>query len=626
MRSRSIKTVILSLVLILGTAIIVLFGTGTEKVRADEEVLEFSKAKYTLTEGNEIQLNLIYNGEENFQDTYEFWSYGCFSSSDESVASVDMSGRVECEGTGKAVITAYYGSLTVKCNIKVKANKMKLSSTDEILYSRQSVSVSASGIKNVVASSCDIHRIDGGYEYSWEDMPIVESDYKGNFSITAGRSGDYRVRLIVENNKGTTYSKNFYLHTIEAGPESTDLSVVIGGKTEMGMLDSDILSVDLVRWYEEFSNYDNYPTDGDESGCPVKSDGVGGFSGVTPGTAIYKVSYEVSDGSILSTEVVVSAYEPGYVHFDKYFWIGSTYPAQFNNGRWNAHVTCESSDESIVAVNDRGEFVPMAGGKATLTVDIDGVKYVDDVEVLDVNIKGDNILAWVGTSFSFEVSGLPDGLKPVYSSSNPQVAAITKKGKLKVKAKGFTKVTVTIDGVEHSYTVNVGSQIPVKAALAAGEVVGHATYSQDRRMEEGYYDCSSLVWRSYSKAGLNLKDNTFAPTAADLAQFMEESGYTISYGPLPTSEMQPGDLLFTSSGYDNGRFMLIDHVAMYYSTEELYDMSDYYDYDDMYYGYYDPNADGKGHIVHAGSSGGGVYFSDYPYGSNIVMIARIKCD
>ena len=43
----------------------------------------------------------------------------------------------------------------------------------------------------------------------------------------------------------------------------------------------------------------------------------------------------------------------------------------------------------------------------------------------------------------------------------------------------------------------------VDAALKGEEVLG-AIYSQEKRMQEGYYDCSSFVWRSYNAAGLKI--------------------------------------------------------------------------------------------------------------------------
>ena len=193
---------------------------------------------------------------------------------------------------------------------------------------------------------------------------------------------------------------------------------------------------------------------------------------------------------------------------------------------------------------------------------------------------------------------------------------------MKVKKMGFTKITVSIGEYDYYYTVNVSGETQVKAALAAASVVGKATYSQDKRMEEGYYDCSSLVWRSYAEAGLKIKNKDYAPTAADLAKYLEEQGYAISYSAISADELLPGDILFSSTpGSSNGRYMNIDHVAMYYSTNASSNDKPYYEGQygsDVYKKY------GFGVIVHAGSRGGGVYYSEYPSYLNIVMIARIK--
>ena len=611
-KKRYIKLIALTILTISGILFLTLSGKRT-KVNAASN-LWFEQDKYTVYEGNTFTLNLIYNGEEMIQQTEDFWYYGVFSSSDESVASVSYSGEVVCQGTGKCVITAYYLDMSVKCTVKVKANKMKLDLSEDTLYSHQEAKVKASGIKNAVSYSCDIHRIDNDEYWLWDDMPEVNWDDKGNFTIKAGRKGDYRIRLIIQNKKGATYSKNFILHTLEAGPDTSDMSIAVGGEKELGMANADIVSVDLKGWYESESNYYHQGT---ESGCPIESDGAGGFSAKGEGTAIYDISYMVDDGNIITAELTVTGYTPKYVPFNTYLWVGQNYYPYIENSRWNADVRITSSNPEVVTVNNAGEIVPMSGGKATLTIWIDGMTFIDDVEVIDAHINSSNILTWPGTKFSFAVSGIPDGMKVKYSSSDESVATISKKGKLKTLKVGFAKITVQIDDMAYTYTVNVGQEIPVKAALAAGEVVGKATYSQEHRMEEGYYDCSSLAWRSYAKAGIKFVHDDYAPTAADLAKYLDEKGYTLSYGLLPTSEMQPGDLLFTSSGYDNGRFMKIDHVAMYYSTEDLYGQSDEY--------YYSDYSDGYGTIVHAGKNGGGVYFSSYPYGS-VVLIARINPD
>lgn len=77
-------------------------------------------------------------------------------------------------------------------------------------------------------------------------------------------------------------------------------------------------------------------------------------------------------------------------------------------------------------------------------------------------------------------------------------------------------------------------------------------YSQEKRYEEGYYDCSSLVQRCYREFGLELPS-----IASTQGKFMVDHGLTVDAGML-----MPGDLIFYSYE-ENGQFMNISHVAIY---------------------------------------------------------------
>ena len=77
-------------------------------------------------------------------------------------------------------------------------------------------------------------------------------------------------------------------------------------------------------------------------------------------------------------------------------------------------------------------------------------------------------------------------------------------------------------------------------------------YSQEKRYEEGYYDCSSLVLRCYREFGLELP-----LTASTQGKFIVDNGLTVEAGML-----MPGDLIFYSYE-NNGQFMNISHVAIY---------------------------------------------------------------
>ena len=94
---------------------------------------------------------------------------------------------------------------------------------------------------------------------------------------------------------------------------------------------------------------------------------------------------------------------------------------------------------------------------------------------------------------------------------------------------------------------------------AAGQAVAElamtkvgCNYSKDRRMEEGYYDCSSLVYRLYKEVGIELP-----AVAAEQGKYCYENAMLVN-----KEDLKPGDLIFYSYE-DNGAFRNISHVAIY---------------------------------------------------------------
>lgn len=93
----------------------------------------------------------------------------------------------------------------------------------------------------------------------------------------------------------------------------------------------------------------------------------------------------------------------------------------------------------------------------------------------------------------------------------------------------------------------IGAQVAQMAMTKVG-----CRYSQDLRMSEGYYDCSSLVYRLYKEAGLtlDLTASTQGKACYQKAQIINKK------------DLKPGDLIFYSYE-DNGQFRNISHVAIY---------------------------------------------------------------
>ena len=91
-------------------------------------------------------------------------------------------------------------------------------------------------------------------------------------------------------------------------------------------------------------------------------------------------------------------------------------------------------------------------------------------------------------------------------------------------------------------------------------------YSQERRNQEGYFDCSSFTYWVYSQLGVSLQHGG-SNTAAAQARYITENNLAVSYDSLA-----PGDLVFYSFGVNN-RYLNIDHVAIYAGDGYVVDAS-----------------------------------------------------
>jgi hypothetical protein len=182
-------------------------------------------------------------------------------------------------------------------------------------------------------------------------------------------------------------------------------------------------------------------------------------------------------------------------------------------------------------------------------------------------VSGQSMIAlYKGETTTLSLKGKPAKSTVKYKSSNKAVATVTSAGKITAKGVGYTTITATVDGMSITYEVGVSYKTAILALRYAAKHYGD-TYSQEKRMQEGYYDCSSYVWRSYAAAGKYLQTKNYAPTAADLGKWCNDNGYMILSGTVNMQKALPGDLIFwigtKENGHVNGRYRNIYHVEMY---------------------------------------------------------------
>ena len=204
-------------------------------------------------------------------------------------------------------------------------------------------------------------------------------------------------------------------------------------------------------------------------------------------------------------------------------------------------------------------------GISTLTVDINGKKFSLAVNVIDNEISSTSVMLAEGGLHQLKIRG--EGFGEIeWNSANPDIAEVDASGKVIGKAKGNTLITAKVNGKIFGCVVSITSKTRKDVVEWARAYSLKSKYSQSRRMEEGYYDCSSLAWRAYNKAGFNIMNTNYAPTAASMGQFYDQKKQIVEGGisdaNINKMVFEPGDLFFMEGPVNNGRYRNVYHVEI----------------------------------------------------------------
>ena len=133
------------------------------------------------------------------------------------------------------------------------------------------------------------------------------------------------------------------------------------------------------------------------------------------------------------------------------------------------------------------------------------------------------------------------------------------------------KKQITVKGINGIKDLQLGCAVSVvtparkRTVQKAIQIAKTCTYSQPKRMQEKFYDCSSLVWKSYHKNGVNFGMAYYAPVAADMGKWCAQHKKLVSGGlsqaNIQNMKLNPGDVMF-ETGQKNGRYKGIYHVEM----------------------------------------------------------------
>lgn len=235
------------------------------------------------------------------------------------------------------------------------------------------------------------------------------------------------------------------------------------------------------------------------------------------------------------------------------------------------HLSCKSSNKKVRAeasLSNNILHLKIYGRqncKTKLTVSIAEKKFQIKVSVKTVKISDSSLLLEKGNTKQLKIKGCSKGI--TWSSSNKKIATVSKKGVVKGKNIGNVIISAKIGNKRIGCAVSVTTYALKKVCERATYIGNNWQYSQAKRTQFGYYDCSALVWKAYNEcAGVNFGSASYPGTSRSESAWclannrMIKGGYT--YKKVLKMQLNPGDLVFKSTN-PNDPYHTTYHVEMF---------------------------------------------------------------
>ena len=203
------------------------------------------------------------------------------------------------------------------------------------------------------------------------------------------------------------------------------------------------------------------------------------------------------------------------------------------------------------------------GGKGNINFVINGKTFTVSVSLTKVKLQTTSLLLATKTTKQLNVTNVKTGIK--WKSTNSKVATVSPKGLIRAKNTGNTVITATIGNIKLGCVVSVVPEKIKNVVNRAIHIGKTCKYSQAKRMSDGYYDCSSLVWKAYSKYGTTFDSKYWAPTSQNEAKWCRNKKRVLTggfrYKKIQNMTFLPGDLVFKSKSATE-KYSTVYHVEM----------------------------------------------------------------
>ena len=260
---------------------------------------------------------------------------------------------------------------------------------------------------------------------------------------------------------------------------------------------------------------------------------------------VYTGLLDVTDPSIQSSVAVARKENltisiPGSSEYSSWYFSNKPEKTRYSNSKCNIDVY---PDEEMGCLQ-LSIFAKNKKSAQNITMTVDGKVLTFKVVFSNPKLNKQVLVVKKGKKLSIPVKELQKDSVVTCELSDEGIASVTKDGKIKGKKLGTTWMSVDVDGKTFSVLLVVQKGKMYKVVKYAADQVGVAKYSQEKRMQKGYYDCSSLVWRSYKAAGLNIGKKSWALNSDGFANYYYKKGkHYIGKNLKSNKKLKCGDII-----------------------------------------------------------------------------------
>lgn len=399
-----------------------------------------------------------------------------------------------------------------------------------------------------------------------EDRPIAITKDGGEILLTTGQTAQFQTPSTIsyEGNSYTVTSYQFSANYTDA------VSVDANGKVTALKAGYGEITVDVYVQQPVWNNddFEDYDDDSDED----YDYGYYMYGAGDNGMLLFCAVYEVTVMPDLSHVGIDKKSQTGYSSDE---WYAPSYTFHLKSNALLSEddeylvVSCKSSNPNIYVYanlhNNVLTLTPSKAGKTTVTVILNNtLSFKITLNTIVVKMSTNSVLMTTKQMKKLTVHGCKAS-KVKWSSSNPSVVSVSSSGMIKGKKNGNVVIKAKVGDYVFGCAVSVIPKNRKKAIDKALYIYKTSEYSQAKRMQNKFYDCSSLVWRSYANNGVKFGNTKYAPTAAEMAKWcvskrkMVKGG--LSQNNVDKMKINAGDIMF-ESGADNGRYKGVYHVEM----------------------------------------------------------------